>query len=109
MKGRQRYTSLFLILVFVWVLLPAPSLHRLFADHEDTECELIHDYSLTQIESQHTHCDVFSAHGPLYSAPELVTFDALLAGIDTEINTAYVNGFPDTPLRFKRSRGPPQA
>ena len=73
MQKIKKHIAFFLLLVFSWVLLPGSLTHEIFADHTDTDCQLDHHTSGPQIESIHTHCDIFETQTPVYEIPQLIS------------------------------------
>lgn len=93
MQKFKKHIAFFLLLVFSWVLLPASLSHEIFADHTDTDCHLDHHRTGAQIESIHTHCDIFKTTTPIYDIPELIVFTTpqpiLLNEVDQKNNNSY--------------------
>lgn len=89
LKRMKKYTASLLLVVFAWVMTPGWAVHELFADHHDTECTADHSWNGSQIESVHTHCDIFWANAPVYSAPELVQFSKVILVKLAELSTAF--------------------
>lgn len=93
MQKIKKHIAFFLLLVFSWVLLPASIVHEVFADHIDTDCHDSHSNSATQIESIHTHCDIFETNTPLYDIPQLTVCvkpeSILILKYKTKIQSTY--------------------
>jgi hypothetical protein len=67
----KQYISCFLLLVLGFTSLPAPLLHKVFANHTDAEenhCHYYHKALGTHVEEQQDHCEIFKANTPLYDA-----------------------------------------
>jgi hypothetical protein len=93
MQKLKKHIAFFLFLVFSWVLLPASLSHEIFADHTDTDCHADHLTSGAQIESIHTHCDIFETNTPVYDIPQLVICSkpqtVILSEFKPEFKTTY--------------------
>lgn len=71
MNKLKQYISLVLLLVLGFTSLPAPLLHKVFANHTDAEenyCHYYHKALGTHVEAQEDHCEIFNANTPLYDA-----------------------------------------
>lgn len=67
----KKHISIFLLAVFSLVVIPAPFLHELFADHQDAadnHCRYYHKDLGRHVEQQENHCDIFKADTPIYDA-----------------------------------------
>jgi hypothetical protein len=107
MKSCKKYMSIFLLFVFTWVVLPHALVHELFADHKDTLCEVKHDHSIANVESLHTHCDIFTTNTPLYDSPELIVLSNPLRVLIDEYFISVQRSYFLKILYSFLSRGPP--
>ncbi|MEI8137470.1 MAG: hypothetical protein WCH21_09130 [Bacteroidota bacterium] len=93
MQKIKKHIAFLLLLIFSWVLLPASIIHEVFADHIDTDCHADHEKSGAQIESIHTHCDIFETNTTLYDIPQLVVCSkpqtVILSEFKPEFKTTY--------------------
>jgi hypothetical protein len=103
----KKYSSVFLLLVFTWVVLPPSFVHEVFGDHTDTECLPAHDHLTAQLEGKHRHCDVFQVLTPVYKAPELVVFQKPVRLLLEEISIYDQAPHRSSYLVHLKSRGPP--
>lgn len=88
MKKVKSYLSIVLLVVFAWVILPTQTIHDLFADHIDTEdnyCQKYHSHLGTHIEETHIHCEILKLNSPVYSLPQLVSFNCSIQFIETPL------------------------
>jgi hypothetical protein len=103
----KKYLSVFLLFVFSWLLLPPVLLHRIFANHHDTVCDLKHRHSVTTVEALHIHCDIFTTNTPVYDAPELAALAkpirVLIAELACKIHFLYLQAT----LNLLPARAPP--
>ena len=111
MKQCKAYISVFLLLVFTWVVLPAAFVHEVFADHQDTEClpEDHHKHEATHVEALHKHCDVFRTNVPVYDAPALTVFEKPIPVLTAELCQKAEVFYFAFDLYTASSRGPPLA
>lgn len=74
MRRLKQYISVFLLLVLGFASLPAPLLHKVFANHTDVEenhCHYYHKDLGCHLEEKQEHCDIFKANTPLYDAVKI--------------------------------------
>ena len=107
MQKIKKHISCFLLLVFSWVLIPASLSHEIFADHIDTDCHSDHLLKSTQVESIHTHCDVFKTNTPLYDVPELICFSVPETILSIELNPKIKNSYFHLAQLILPTRAPP--
>jgi hypothetical protein len=105
----KQYIAAFLVSVFAWVLLPAPMVHELFADHEDTAHDFCktHGHTGLHIEEKHTHCEILKTNTPVYNTPVFVSFQTSEVVLISEINTVSQSGYYTTSYVSIPARGPP--
>jgi hypothetical protein len=107
MQKFKKQIAFFLLLVFSWVLLPASLAHEVFADHTDTDCHTDHLRSGAQIESIHTHCDIFKTTTPIYETPELIVFTISQLILLNEVNQKNNNSYFHLTQTSLPARAPP--
>ena len=107
MKYCKKYISVFLLLVFTWVILPPSFVHECFANHQDTECLPDHDHESAHVESLHKHCDIFKTNTPLYDIPQLTVFEKPVRKLVAEVYTGSRPVYFSTAHCAYGSRGPP--
>ncbi|MBL7933470.1 MAG: hypothetical protein JNL60_16305 [Bacteroidia bacterium] len=105
MNVYKKHISILLLLAFYWLSVPASLTHNLFADHEDTHCELGHEG--TTIEMPHTHCEVFKVQSPVYQVPEFVVLECPVPALVSVVNS-YLSPFHKKDHHFNLpARAPP--
>jgi len=103
----KKHIAFFLLLVFSWVLLPASLVHEVFADHVDTDCHFDHYASGSQVESIHTHCDIFKTNTPLYDIPKLAVVVKSQPVLVCELLTKFENSYFHLSQLILPTRAPP--
>ncbi len=109
MQKFKRYIAFFLLLVFSWVILPASLSHKIFADHEDTDCHFDHNSKTASVETTHTHCDVFKTNTPVYDTPELAVFKKAELVLVSELLAKFESSYFHLAQTQLPARAPPLA
>ena len=81
----KKYISIFLLLLFAWVITPTQILHNVFANHTDTDCDFDHNKGGLHVESKHTHCDIFKTNTTLYNTPKITNSVKLILVLIDEL------------------------
>jgi len=107
MQKSKKHIAFFLLLVFSWVLMPAELTHEIFADHTDTDCHANHSALSAQVETIHTHCDIFETNTPVYDIPELTVFKKAELILVNELLTKFENSYFHLSQTQIPARAPP--
>ena len=108
MQKSKKPIAFFLLLVFSWVLMPAELTHEIFADHTDTDCHADHSTANAQVESIHTHCDIFETNTPIYDIPELAVFEKAEIILVNELLTKFESSYFHLAQLILPTRAPPE-
>ena len=100
------------MLVLGFTSLPAPLLHKVFADHTDAQenhCRFYHKDLGRHVEQQEDHCDIFNANTPLYDAVKISHDFTSFATIISECKNTRTAALPFFAPLDLPARAPPIA
>jgi len=112
MQRMKKSIASFLLAVFSLVVIPAPLLHEIFANHTDVadnHCCFYHKNLGKHIEEKQNHCDIFKADTPVYYALKVGHDFQLSLIVISEYKTGEVSSCSFAKVLRLPARAPPLA